>query len=201
MTIRATDGRYSDTGYVTIFIRVRKISPIKYNFTKIAATSLINCMENWNMIGFVTLTCFHHIVSRLIYVLYYDFPKFSFVWKLALYPVQWTNWSFLVWSPEIVRIVDGSYWNKICMQPFVCSYYQHMSCPSTDHLLLNYPQTSYVNHLSRQLKFWCSWSIACRRCSNYIFIRDWTPGFSGLDKDSRKTRRETFKFWYWCDLY
>ena len=38
------------------------------------------------------------------------------------------------------------------------------------------------------------WSIACRRCSNYIFILDLTPGFIGLGKDNYKTRRETFKF-------
>ena len=40
----------------------------------------------------------------------------------------------------------------------------------------------------------CSWSIACRRCSNYIFILDLTPGFIGLGKDNCSTRRETVKF-------
>ena len=40
----------------------------------------------------------------------------------------------------------------------------------------------------------CSWSIACRRCSNYIFILDLTPGFIGLGKDNCTTRRETSKF-------
>ena len=35
---------------------------------------------------------------------------------------------------------------------------------------------------------------ARRRCSNYIFIPDLTPGFIGLGKDNCKTRRETFKF-------
>ena len=43
----------------------------------------------------------------------------------------------------------------------------------------------------------CSWSIACRRCSNYIFILDLTPGFNGLGKDNYKTRRETFRFSSW----
>ena len=38
----------------------------------------------------------------------------------------------------------------------------------------------------------CSWSIACRRCSNYIFILDLTPGFNGLHKDNCETRWETF---------
>ena len=40
-----------------------------------------------------------------------------------------------------------------------------------------------------------SWSIACWRCANYIFILDLVPGFGGLSKDNCKTRRETFKFW------
>ena len=40
----------------------------------------------------------------------------------------------------------------------------------------------------------CSWSIACRRCSNYIFLPDLTPGFNGLGKDNCKPRRETFEF-------
>ena len=41
----------------------------------------------------------------------------------------------------------------------------------------------------------CSWSIACRRCSNYIFILDLKPGFKGLGKDDFKTRWESFQFW------
>ena len=41
----------------------------------------------------------------------------------------------------------------------------------------------------------CSWSIACRRCSNYIFIFDLAPGFNGLSKDNCMTRLEAFKFW------
>ena len=40
----------------------------------------------------------------------------------------------------------------------------------------------------------CSWSTACRRCSNYIFIFNLTPGFNGLYRDNCKTRQETFKF-------
>ena len=37
--------------------------------------------------------------------------------------------------------------------------------------------------------------------SNYTFIIDLKPGFNGLGKDSRTTRRQLFKFWIWCDLY
>ena len=52
------------------------------------------------------------------------------------------------------------------------------------------------SHLSRQINYWplrCSWRIACRRCSNYIFILDLTPSFNELGKHNCKTRRETFK--------
>ena len=51
--------------------------------------------------------------------------------------------------------------------------------------------------LSSQYNCWsfrCSWSITCRRCSNYIFIFDLIPGFNILHKDYNM-RRETFKFW------
>ena len=40
----------------------------------------------------------------------------------------------------------------------------------------------------------CSWGIVCRRCSNYIFILDLTPGFNGLGQNNCKTRAEIFKF-------
>ena len=59
-------------------------------------------------------------------------------------------------------------------------------------------------HFSRQLNCWslgCSWSSACRHCSNYIFILNLTPGFNGLGKDSYKMRREAFKFWDLVPLY
>ena len=39
-------------------------------------------------------------------------------------------------------------------------------------------------------------SFARRRCSNYIFILDLTPGFNGLSKDNCKMRWEIFKFWH-----
>ena len=54
----------------------------------------------------------------------------------------------------------------------------------------------YKTHLSRQWNsrsLRCSWSIGCRRCSNYIFILDLTPGFTGLGEDNCTTR-ETSKF-------
>ena len=44
-------------------------------------------------------------------------------------------------------------------------------------------------------------NIACRRCSNYIFILDWTPGFNGLGKGNWKTRRGTFKMWHYIRVW
>ena len=44
----------------------------------------------------------------------------------------------------------------------------------------------YKTHFSKQLNCWslrCSWSIACRRCSNYIFILHLTLGLNLLRKD------------------
>ena len=61
------------------------------------------------------------------------------------------------------------------------------------------PNLQYKSHMNRQWNYWslrCSWSIACRHCSNYIFILDLTPGFNILHKDNCKMRRETFKFGY-----
>ena len=62
-----------------------------------------------------------------------------------------------------------------------------------------YRKTSNIRHTLVGNKIWrsfrCSWSIACRRCSNYIFILDLTSGFNGFGKDSRKTVRESFKCW------
>ena len=67
-------------------------------------------------------------------------------------------------------------------------------------LLYLYHQTSNIRHLNGQwtcLSLRCSWSIACRHCTNYIFIIDLTSGFNGLSKENWKVRRETFKFWNW----
>ena len=67
-----------------------------------------------------------------------------------------------------------------------------------NRLLSGYSQTSNISRtLTGNKKSWslrCSWSIACGRCTNYIFILDFSPGFKGLDKDNCKTRWEKFKF-------
>ena len=56
--------------------------------TIIATTALVNCLKNWNMIGFVIFTC---QVSDLICLFYCDVPLFYIIWKLVVYPVQGTN--------------------------------------------------------------------------------------------------------------
>ena len=80
----------------------------------------------------------------------------------------------------------------------------------TDKVKPIHRQVSNIRRTFRQLNCWslrCSWSIACRRCSNYIFILNLTHGFNRLGKDNCKTRRETFTFWdsvhltleiWWC---
>ena len=66
--------------------------------------------------------------------------------------------------------------------------------------LMSYRQTSDITRtLVANQNCWsrrCSWSIACRRCSNCIFILDLTlTSMAWLGNDNCKTRRETFQFW------
>ena len=84
------------------------------------------------------------------------------------------TWKVLCWTELTL----------VCHWRFFDSTYRHVSNIRTN--------------LSRQLNCWsirCSWSIACRRCSNYICMLYLTPGFNRLGKDRCKTRREPFKFW------
>ena len=61
----------------------------------------------------------------------------------------------------------------------------------------------YMSHLSRQLNCWslrCSWSIACRRCSNYIFIS--TSHRASIDWTKTTARRyeNQLSLGIWCAL-
>ena len=61
----------------------------------------------------------------------------------------------------------------------------------------------YKTHLSWQLNcrsLRCSWSIACRRCSNNILILDLIHGFNRLCEDNCKVGRESLKFWNFVRL-
>ena len=67
------------------------------------------------------------------------------------------------------------------------------------YTIFMYHQTSNISHTLVANKFAdhsdVVGSIACRRCSNYIFILDLAPGFNGLGRDNYKTRRGSFKSW------
>ena len=69
----------------------------------------------------------------------------------------------------------------------------------------DYAQTSNIScTLVGNKNCWslrCSWSIASRHCSNYIFILDLTPGFNGLGKDNYNKRWNIFKFWDLASLW
>ena len=64
--------------------------------------------------------------------------------------------------------------------------------------LFTYCQTSNIRHTLVGNKIVDRWDVvgstACRRCSNYIFILDLTPGFNIWHKDNCMARRQTFQF-------
>ena len=93
---------------------------------------------------------------------------------LNIYKATFLFDSWALWPPEI--------WHSIFMTNQVSQYVLW------DH----------KTHFSRQLNCWslrCSWSIACRRCSNYFFILHLIPGFNLLHKGNCNPRRETCEFW------
>ena len=81
----------------------------QYNFTNIATTMLVKCMENWFMIAFVIFICH-------VFWLYSLCANELFVWWVCLmfyYLKAWfltcsgTNWWFLIWSsvPPFTNLV------------------------------------------------------------------------------------------------
>ena len=81
-----------------------------------------------------------------------------------------------------------------CLISWLCKEPGHWQYRSTIKSL-------YKTHFSRLLNCWslrCSWSIACRRCSNYIFILQWTLGFNIWTKitTSRDEKRLNFGIWH-----
>ena len=68
-----------------------------------------------------------------------------------------------------------------------------------------YCQTSDIRHTlvsntNVQHSLRCSWSIACRRCSSYIFILDLTLASKDWAKTTRWDENHKFKFLYWVHL-
>ena len=77
----------------------------------------------------------------------------------------------------IERIICNEYLSIKIYITGMNDMYEHM-------IYMCYHQTSNISHLIRQQNCWsfrCSWSIACRRCSNYIFIVDLTSGWRGWE--------------------
>ena len=88
--------------------------------------------------------------------------------------------------------------NKVPVFPgYICNRWQNMIVqPSQTHnLQIVFTWFLFFRLCSRFLKH-----IACRRCSNYIFILNLTRGFNGLGKDNYKTGRETVMFRDWVRL-
>ena len=92
-----------------------------------------------------------------------------------------------------------------CLFINVCKYFINIYHHSNSHLEVKNGQTCNIRRASIGNKMcWsvrCIWSTICWRCSNYIFILDFTPGFNRLRKENWKTRREILKFEIWCVLY
>ena len=113
------------------------------------------------------------------------------------------RWYFYTYILRIYFHVIQSYgmcsYDRHCMFTFVCPWDMIEDAEAWHYICVSYSQTSDVRYtLLGKKNCWslrCSWSIACRRCSNYIFILDLTPGFNGLGKDKCKIRWESLKYW------
>ena len=76
------------------------------------------------------------------------------------------------------------------------SFYDVQYKRNHTHIVCIPSSLSYKLHLSRQWNCWslrcCCWSIACRRCSNYIFILDLTLGFNRLSNETSNEKRNIY---------
>ena len=142
--------------------------------------------------------------------------------KCGLWPGEWMGGSWGGWwgwgwgnskgdvQYTINNIVSVNYTYRQCAIVLVFPWLQSVLFSVTSYVLSYYCTVCYTPsylqykaHFSRQKDCWslrCSWSSACRHCSNYIFIFDLTSGFNWLARDKWKTRRETFKFGDMCGL-
>ena len=98
-----------------------------------------------------------------------------------------------IWIQSPIRIKFYSNFIKMIHSILLFSEITNRKAKDT----ITYHETSNISRILAGKKcssLRCSWSIACRCCSNYICNHDLTSGFDGLGKDNCKTRRETFKF-------
>ena len=124
-----------------------------------------------------------HVRQELTYILHslYHWVLMSW-WRNE--PWHQQPWYCLCWTEIIQSLHFNPCHVELCLGNIMINIY----------ILSN---LWYRAHLSRQLTCWslrCSWSIACRRCSNYIFILDLTPGFNGCGEDRCKMSEWVSKF-------
>ena len=129
------------------------------------------------------------------------YPKCSYEakpnWRLYLKKDYWGMLEMHVtWSAIMYLSNEVWCWYSIpsCSDPWAMGYLlrvQRSNGNTFKPLISVTPLVSYkiIDHSDAVGAF------AYRRCPNYIFILDLTPGFNGLGKDNSKMRRETFKFW------
>ena len=110
-------------------------------------------------------------------------------------------------------------WDALTLMWHQCDVLEHalclMNCPPKQWSIdggkreqlpsrHNYHKTSNTRHLSRQYNcrsLRCSWSIACRRCSNYIFILDLTLASGDSAKTAARQYDNLLSVRIWCVLY
>ena len=106
----------------------------------------------------------------------------------------WCTTSLLTHEVTIPSLKRQDHNFGVMMMAFIALYVHHPLQYSVDiydnWLCLQTHLSSKITLLMTQM-----WSIACRRCSNYIFILNLTPDFNRLGQNNWKTRRETFMFW------
>ena len=106
----------------------------------------------------------------------------------------WCTTSLLTHEVTIPSLKRQNHNFGAMMMAFIVLYVHHPLLCSVD-IYDNW--LCLQTHLIRKIPLLMTqmWSIACRRCSNYIFILDLTPHFNGLGQNNWKARRETFMFW------
>ena len=110
-----------------------------------------------------------------------------YMWMLPCYRSMGTetykpNWRAALTYPSCRPIKDKTGMFSVLTDVTGITASCVASLPGCRPKIQRYHMTSnllYKSHLRRQYNCWslrCSWSIACRRCPNYIFILNLTPG-------------------------
>ena len=146
----------------------------------------LNVLRKSNMFLCHVITCdIHHFTHMVMYCGIFSLPWKSSWGKIGnFYQDKWITLKVLSFQPNVSF--------PQIMQWISVYGWRHT------HPANNYKDYRQVYNIRRTLNCWslrCSWSTACGRCSNYIFILDLTPGFNVLGKDNCNLGRETFKCW------